>query len=91
MTDLAGLASTAVVAACGLVRFWLSGNLLVAIRHGLGSFKSLIWVLKRGCRRRFMCVGSSCFCSDCDAGHLNSHHVTGPAAQGQQDDHEGED
>lgn len=91
MTDLAGLASAAVVAACGLVRFWLSGNLLVAIRHGLGSFKSLILVIKRGCSTRFMCVSSSYFCSDCDAGHLNSHHVTRPAAQGHQDDHEGED
>ena len=91
MTDLAGLASAAVVAACGLVRFWLSGKLFVAIRRGLGCFKSLILVIKRGCRHRFMCVGSSCFCSDCDAGHLNSHHVTGPAAQGQQDNHEGED
>ena len=91
MTDLAGLASAAVVAACGLVNFRMVTHLPVAIRHGLSSFKSLILVIKGGCRTRFMCVSSSYFCSNCNAGHLNSHHVTRPAAQGQQDDHEGED
>ena len=47
---------------------------------------------KKGCSPRRYCVIRSCFRSNqLLLRHLHCHHVTRPAAQRQQDDHEGEE
>lgn len=62
----------------------------MAIRLGWGRYQSLILIVKRGSIQHLMGVGSCCLCSNYCARHLRHHRVPCPAAQWQQDNHEGE-
>lgn len=66
------------------------------VRRGTGRLRLQGYMVKmRGCPRLVdvvcYCFGSSLEMNRSGGGHLGRHRITDPAAQGQQDDHEGED
>ena len=70
-----------------------------AVSHGQSGVQFRCFMVEMGCGACCMRVSSYAFCSDLPLMHLRQltcrhagrHRITGPAAQGQQGDHEDEE
>ena len=91
MASLAGLACAAVVVLDRIVIPCVSCKLFVAIWPCLNLLSRAVLVLWGVCSCHYMGASSYRLYGNCSARHLRSHGIAHPAAQGQQDDHEGED
>ena len=91
MASLASLACAAVVVFDRIYVAGVTCKLFVAIWSCLNMLSRAVLVLWGAYSRYCMGASSSRLYGDCSARHLRRHRITCPTAQGQQDEHEGED